>query len=126
MTLSRFADSRDEDSTVIVYALVSNYYDGSISLSSSATGLSNLVMSVATADGSGFSSYTSGAAITMTKDTPFLFRIQADITNKDDYSLSMTTNNRGGFALIAATPEPATATLSLLALAGPAARRRRH
>lgn len=92
----------------------------------SAEGLTNTQISYATNGGNGFSSsatFSEGAKnVTMIKITGKL--------TADDLVLTTTASNKSGFQTvaynIASVPEPTTATLSLLTLAGLAARRRRR
>lgn len=72
---------------------------------------------------SGYYLKSGDGAITVGEDGRLSFTITA--TQKTDSEISWRALTLGGVALTKSVPEPATATLSLLALAGLAARRRR-
>ena len=72
---------------------------------------------------SGYYLKSGDGAITVGEDGTFSFTITA--TQKTGSEISWRALTLGGVALTKSVPEPATATLSLLALAGLAARRRR-
>lgn len=83
------------------------------------TGLNNLTIDVASATGKGF-----GTTYSVNHGDISLIRITGTLTSDCVVSLKGS-NAKSGFAAVTLIPEPATATLSLLALAGLAARRRR-
>ena len=81
-------------------------------------------MEYATATGTG---YVSTATFADVARITTLVKVTGQLASEDALVQFTTTNAKSGFGMVAYTliPEPATATLSLLALAGLAARRRR-
>lgn len=109
--------------TFVGYLLFGSYEKTATNIS--LTGLSEgYTVEYATAKGSGFSStasFTEGAHYTT------LIKVTGTFANDDARVTFTSTDAKGGFAMAAykVVPEPTTATLSLLALVGLAARRRR-
>lgn len=125
LTLS-FTDSTEYTSgdTVTLYLTVGSNYGTLTNLS--ITGLADgYSISYATADGDGFSteqSFTAGASYTT------LVQITGTLTDDETVTVA-STDSKDGFGFVAlkgsSVPEPATATLGLLALGALALRRRR-
>lgn len=105
--------------------------NGSLAGAYNVSGLKDVTMSYAAADGSGFASEVSYTPSAATNKTLSIVKIEGTVQDASDVQFwaSNVGNNKAGmvFAAYKATqaPEPATAPLSLLALAGLATRRRR-
>lgn len=112
--------------TFVGYLLFGSYEKTATNIS--LTGLSEgYTVEYATAKGSGFSSTASFTSFTEGKHYTTLIKVTGTFANDDARVTFTSSDAKGGFAMAAykVVPEPTTATLSLLALAGLAARRRR-
>ena len=117
-----FSDAQNYGNSCIIYLLVGGTDNevSSLTLGGLAEGYT---MEYATATGSGFSNTASFSDDRLTT----LVKITGTFADKTKTVTFQPDSAKSGFAMVAYTvPEPTTATLSLLALAGLAARRRRR
>ncbi|MCC8021655.1 MAG: PEP-CTERM sorting domain-containing protein [Akkermansia sp.] len=123
LTLDFTSSDYNAGDTVTIYLTVSARDTAVTSVT--LTGLTDYSISYATADGDGFSSevtFSSGA------DVATLLKVTGTLTDAETVTVQTDQANDGfGFVALAASavPEPATATLGLLALGALALRRRR-
>ncbi len=118
----------DYTAPITLYFTVGQMVNEGPLISLTLTGISNATYQYATYDGSGF---VDNATFSSGKGMSTLIKVTGTLENSNIVTIS-TNSKKDGFGLVAlkgietgGIPEPTTATLSLLALAGLAARRRR-